>query len=214
MVADAPGVRYCHMRQTFKTYLVAAATLLALGVFGGTLVGGLYYAPDTEVPLPESLRGALNVEPTPVSEQPKRLTVPSLGIDADIQYVGVNAKGNMGVPSNFRDVAWYKYGTVPGQVGSAVIDGHVDNGLKLAGVFKKLDQIRVGDDVYVETKEGGALHFKVVEVVTYHYKDVPLEKLFNRADKRRLNLVTCGGSWIQGEKTYDERIVVYTVLVP
>ena len=119
----------------------------------------------------------------------------------------------MGVPSNFSDVAWYKYGTVPGQIGSAVIDGHVDNGLGFLGVFKRLGELRRGDDVYVETEEGSRIHFVVTAVEHYPYKSVPTEFIFNRTGSAYLNLITCGGNWIKTEKTYDERIVVFTRLV-
>jgi len=166
---------------------------------------------EAEVPPLASTTPAVEV---PESAQPATLLIPTLDIEAKVQYVGVTASGNMGVPSNFRDVGWYKYGTVPGQKGSAVIDGHVDNGLGLSGVFKNLEQLKVGDSVYVLSKAGERQRFMVTDVVTYNYKEVPGDKLFERSDSRRLNLVTCGGSWIKSEKTYDQRVVVYTVLVP
>lgn len=196
-----------------KRTLVIIITLIAFAVFGATLVHALWYAPESEVPVP-GLADVAPISAVPPDDQPSRLTVPSLEIDADIQYVGITKAGNMGVPSNYSDVGWYRYGPVPGQRGSAVIDGHVDNALGLAGVFKNLGAIQVGESVYVETKGGEKLRFIVTEVVTYGYKEVPVELLFNRKDARRLNLITCGGSWIQTEKTYDQRTVVYTVLAP
>lgn len=196
-----------------KRKLVFLITLIALVTFGATLVNATWYSPESEVPVP-LLEESAPLDSVSTTSQPMRLTVPSLEIDADIQYVGVTKDGNMGVPSNFIDVGWYKYGTIPGNYGSAVIDGHVDNAIGLAGVFKNLSSIQVGESVYVQTKGGEKLRFVVTEVVTYGYKDVPVEALFNRKDGRRLNLVTCGGSWIQTEKTYDERTVVYTVLAP
>lgn len=119
----------------------------------------------------------------------------------------------MAVPSNYTDVGWYKYGVPPGRQGSAVIDGHVDNGLALPGVFKYLDKIKVGDDVYIEESDGGRLHFVVYDVEVYPYTDVPREKLFAAASSSYLNLITCGGSWLQSSHTYDHRMVVYTKLV-
>lgn len=196
---------------SMKRTLVFLITLGAFFVFGATLVRALYYAPESEVPVP--------IESAPVEEvseggQPARLSIPSIEVDAEVQYVGITKAGNMGVPSNYTDVGWYKYGTVPGQRGSAVIDGHVDNGLGLPGVFKDLKTLKVGDSVYVETKNGTKIRFIVVKVATYGYKDVPNDLLFERNDARRLNLITCSGSWVRSEKTYDERVVVYTVLAP
>ena len=196
-----------------KRKLVFLITLVALVAFGGTLVSATWYAPESEVLVPLFEEGT-SIDRVSTTSQPARLIVPSLEVDADIQYVGVTKDGNMGVPSNFADVGWYKYGTIPGRQGSAVIDGHVDNAIGLAGVFKNLSTMKVGESVYVQTKGGEKLRFIVTDVVTDGYKDVPVETLFNRKDARRLNLVTCGGSWIQTEKTYDERTVVYTVLAP
>ena len=137
-----------------------------------------------------------------------------MDIDADVQHVGVKADGSMGTPSNFTDVAWYKYGTIPGQRGSAVIDGHVDNGLSLPGVFKRLGELEIGDDVYVEQKNGSKMRFVVVDIKHFPYDEAPRELIFGRSDAVRLNLVTCEGDWIRQQKTYSERLVVFTELAP
>jgi LPXTG-site transpeptidase (sortase) family protein len=111
-------------------------------------------------------------------------------------------------------VGWYKYGTVPGFMGSAVIDGHVDNALSLDGVFKHLGDLKEGDDIYIDTASSTALHFVVREAVSYPSEDVPAEKVFKADDAARLNLITCDGTWVQGKKEYDRRLVVYAVLAP
>lgn len=143
---------------------------------------------------------------------PLRLLVPSVGIDAAVQNVGLTKKGNMAVPTNFTDVAWYKLGSVPGKLGSAVIDGHVDNALSLDGVFKHLRDIKIGDSVYVETTSGEKLEFIVKNVETYAHESVPLDRIFNDKTGVYLNLITCAGDWVQADKDYDHRLVVYTEL--
>lgn len=190
--------------------VIALITAVAAIVFFATLTQALWYAPgsDLQVPSAETIPREL-----PPAEEPATIRIPKIGINATIQQTGVNSKGNMGVPTNYTDVAWYKHGTIPGQIGSAVIDGHVDNGLGLAGVFKNLSALRKGDDVYVVTKSGRELHFVVDEAVGYPYKSVPLEKVFSRNTDAWLNLITCGGSWVKAEKTYNERFVVYTRLI-
>lgn len=125
----------------------------------------------------------------------------------------MNEQGQMKAPSNFKDVGWYRYGTVPGQLGSAVMDGHVDNGLSLGGVFKRLGDIKVGDDVYVIAKDGSELHFIVRGVETYPYTTGPTERIFGANDVARLNLITCAGTWVRGDQTYSDRLVVYTTFV-
>lgn len=144
---------------------------------------------------------------------PERFIIPSLGIDANVQRVGIARSGAMGVPSNFTDVAWYRYGTIPGDAGSAVIDGHVDNGLALAGVFKHLSDLKVGDDIEVKTFGGKILHFAVTDMSYYGYKDVPVEAVFNQNDAAYLKLITCSGSWVSSDKTYNHRLVVTAKLL-
>ncbi len=191
---------------------IALIGAIAIGIFLWTLVRATLYAPDTQIfpATPALAMSTLTLSAT--SSLPTHLVIPSLGIHAHIQYVGENASGNMRAPNNFTDVAWYEYGTVPGNVGSAVIAGHVDNGLGLDGVFKHLSGIALGADVSIETAGGAVLHFKVSDIEVYPYQNVP-STLFTQNDAARLNLITCDGSWVPGGNTYDQRIVIYTRLV-
>jgi sortase A len=200
------------MAHTSTRRSLVVITALAAVVFCATLVHALWYAPEDNGFAPPTAAISARTE-VPPEEQPARLQIPALGIDAAVQYVGVTKAGNMGVPNNFTDVAWYKYGTPPGERGSAVIDGHVDNGLGLDGVFKHLGDIKAGDDVYVLRKNGGKIHYVVTSIATYPYKAVPTDLVFSRQDTARLNLITCEGTWVKNDKTYDERLIVYTELV-
>lgn len=188
-----------------KRALLIVLIVAAAAVFSLTLIRAVYYVPAERI----------SREPQPVAGQhPQRLEIPSLGVDAAVEYVGVKPNGDMASPSKFADVAWYQNGTPPGETGSAVIAGHVDNGLGMAGVFRRLEDLHSGDEVYVATKEGQRLHFRVTDAVWYSLNDVPREMVFGQKDRPRLNLITCGGDWIPSQKTYDKRLVVYTELVP
>lgn len=200
----------CFHMKSFTRSIVWLIVIAALAVFIVTLANATIFSPGSEITAPNSVQATTNIPP---KEQPDRLLIPRIGVDAHIQYVGVAKSGNMAVPTNYTDVGWFREGTVPGQVGSAVIDGHVDNGLSLAAVFKHLSELTVGDDIYIQTKDGSKLHFKVQEVAGYPYNGVDLQKLFNRTDAPRLNLITCEGTWIPSKKMYDGRHVVYAVLV-
>jgi len=185
----------------------AVVTALAAIVFITVLARAVLIAPQE----PAASAAAVPAVAAP-GDYPARLRIPALGINANVQQTGLTKSGAMGTPTNFTDVAWYKPGPVPGQAGSAVIDGHVDNGLSLAGVFKYLVDIKVGDDLYVDTKDGRALHFVVTDVETYPYHAVPTGLVFNRVDAARLNLITCEGVWVGADKTYDHRLVVFAEL--
>lgn len=143
---------------------------------------------------------------------PARIRIPAIGVDAEVVDVGVGKSGNMAVPYTYTQAGWYRYGPEPGQEGSAVLDGHVDNGFGIPAVFARLGELKAGDDLYIDTINGNTLRFTVEEAGSYAVGDAPLQKIFNRSDKPRLNLITCEGSWLPDEKMYDERRVVYAAL--
>jgi sortase (surface protein transpeptidase) len=201
--------------QRIITLIVSVMTLCACAVFASTLVhASLYYQAEDEATPAEA---GIAVSGAPARENPEaptRLLIPAIGVNAHVQDVGIGKSGNMAVPTNFTDVGWYRYGPTPGQKGSAVIDGHVDNGFGMDAVFKKIGTLVPGDDIYVETKDNPAAHFVVTGVETYAAADVPKELLFTRDDASRLNLITCAGAWEPDKKAYDERVVVYAILAP
>ncbi len=181
---------------------------LALGV--ATVTRALLYNPQPEVSdqAAKTLLAAGNS--TRTNDYPISIRIPAIGVDTSVEKVGITYAGNMAVPHNYVDVGWYKYGTVPGDVGSSVIAGHVDNGFGTPAVFKRLSELKNGDDVYVIMHGGRTLRFVVADTQIYPYQDGPLQKIFNAA---RLNLITCAGTWIPSAKTNDKRLVVYAKLV-
>ncbi len=190
-------------RHFFALFII----LVAAVIFASTVTRALFYNPDTEIPL----SGVSNVPSSP-SLEPTRLIIPKISVDTRVQHVGINAKGNMAVPTNFTDAGWYKYGVVPGGSGSAVIAGHVDNGLSMAGVFKRLADVTIGDELIVERVDGSTVTFVVTGSRKYPYDKVPTEIIFNPSGSPRLNLITCEGTWVKKLKTYDERLIVFTKL--
>lgn len=201
------------MYQRLKTIVAVLAIVGGLAVFMVTLTGAVWYAPEEDYfyVVPKFWAPQAKAPVAPAS-WPVRLSVPSLGIDANVQAVGLGKTGNMAVPTNYTDVAWYRGGTTPGQVGSAVFDGHVDNGFGLDGVFKHLGSIQIGDHVDVTTKGGTTYTYVVTDVQEYPYDAVPTSAIFHASDATRLTIITCEGAWISGKKTYDHRLVVYATL--
>src|SRR3989344_1156841 len=192
-----------------KNLFVSILTILAVLLVCMVLVRGFIYAPSDEVDLPASAEKSLMKNVTPQGEEksesvlyPKRLRIPSIETDAKVQYVGFTKKGNMATPRNFGDVGWFRYGTLPGEVGSAVIAGHLDNGFSFPAVFNHLDELEEGDDIYVDTVGGKTIHFVVSETRAYDYKASTEEIFSAKGGESRLVLITCTGSWISKERTH------------
>src|SRR4051794_4191881 len=60
------------------------------------------------------------------SGSPVRLRIPALSLRTSIEPVGLRA-GALDVPTNVWNVGWFQLGPRPGDVGNAVIDGHLDS---------------------------------------------------------------------------------------
>jgi hypothetical protein len=150
-----------------------------------------------------------------VPGKPVRLIIPAIGVDANIQSVGLfwSGNGEMGIPTNFTDVAWYNGGPVPGMPGNAVIDGHLDGRNVKEAVFYRLGDLTPGDLVEVVDTKGASSTFQVVRVADYAYNATTTDIFSGDASKARLNLITCAGDWIKGQGIYDQRVVVFTELI-
>jgi sortase (surface protein transpeptidase) len=149
-------------------------------------------------------------EPVRVVDAPLRLRIPALGVDAAVQWVGVDEQGRMGVPSNYTDVAWYELGTRPGMPGNAVIAGHLDSTTGPA-VFYGLERLQPGDELFVTTHSGEELRFVVEGAEAYDANAAPLDRIFGHSNTSRLNLITCDGAFDWSSREYDKRLVVYAV---
>jgi sortase A len=198
-----------------------AKILIVVGIFAALFILGraLYYSPNGEVEAGDDVGAGFipssqTVEVTDAG-LPERLIIPKIGVDATVVHLGVTKNGNMAAPKSFPDVGWYKYGTVPGEKGSAVIAGHEDNAISTPAVFYDLHKLVVGDEVLLDDENGQRLRFRVVktEIQPYNLTGAKLEQIFTASDKARLNLITCAGDWLPSAKTNDKRLIVYTELV-
>jgi len=143
---------------------------------------------------------------------PIRLTISRVGIDTVVESVGKSEGGEVGVPQDAKNAAWYNPGIVPGAPGNAVIAGHLDD-KKGRAAFWRLRELKVGDTVTVVDQAGKQQVFAVIEVASYPYDQAPLNKIFGFDLEHDLNLITCTGRWNSKTHTYSKRLVVYTRLV-
>lgn len=144
---------------------------------------------------------------------PVELVIPSLDINTPIESVGQDANGNMDVPKQPMDVAWYNLGFRPGQSGNAVIDGHVDSSTGAPLIFANLASLQAGDLIYVKDDAGKTRKFVVTHKQAYPNEQTPLSSIFGADKKAHLNLITCTGIWDRSQMQYTQRLVVYSDLV-
>ncbi len=146
----------------------------------------------------------------PSNENPIRLKIPKINVDAAVESLGLTNDGIMDAPQGPENVGWYNKGPTPGQQGSAVMDGHSgwENGTP--AVFDNLHKLQKGDLMYIEKENGIILTFIVREIKTFDAK-ADTSMVFESDDgKVHLNLITCTGVWNSIRQTSSKRLVVFT----
>ena len=144
----------------------------------------------------------------PVANGLMHLQIPTLAIDASVETVGLTAEGAMDTPTDSANVAWYSLGVRPGEVGSAVIDGHLDSKGGQPAVFAKLAMIKPGDILSI--LEGNHATVFVVRIIQAYAELASAADVFASSDgKSHLNLITCEGTWNSRTRSYSERLVVF-----
>jgi sortase (surface protein transpeptidase) len=158
-------------------------------------------------PTPAPAQSAVVARSVPVS-----LRIPAIGVSAPLTKLGLNADKTVQVPTKYGEPGWFRLGPTPGQVGSAVILGHVDDKTGPA-VFYRLRFLKPGDKVDVSLANGVVAHFAVKSVAKYTKKAFPAQQVYGSHGFSALQLVTCGGDFDARAGSYLSNIVAYTTLV-
>ena len=140
---------------------------------------------------------------------PEQMRMPSLDVEAPVVSVGVTDDGDMEVPTDVRDVGWYRHGPSPGERGAAVLAGHVDSREQGRGVFFDLRRLDIGSRVVVTDSAGNVQRFEVIARRTYDKPRLPTDALFSRTGPSLLVVITCGGDFDSEAGSYRENVVVY-----
>ena len=145
---------------------------------------------------------------SPVVSVPVAVTVEAIGAHSTLVPLGLDAAGRMVVPGTAGQAAWYEPGVRPGELGPALITGHVDYGGE-PGVFGRLDELEAGDAVTVDLADGRTLRFVVYRVQQVAKDDFPWAEVAGDTPGPELRLITCGGSFDRAAGHYRSNIVVY-----
>jgi len=167
------------------------------------------FGPPSATPLP-----TLPALPAYGPSIPVHLDIPAIGVHTAVMVLGNNPDGTMGVPPLGRNApaGWYRYLPTPGEVGPAVILGHVDTDRYGPAVFFRLGRLRPGDIVLVHRVDGTTVVFSVVSVAIYRKTAFPSETVYGPIDHPGLRLITCGGSFDRSRHRYRANVVVYAAL--
>ena len=144
----------------------------------------------------------------PTGVQPARIEIPALGVDAPVVDLQLKAD-EVEVPEDFGDAGWWVQTRRPGEIGPAVIGGHVDSRSGPA-VFHRLRDLRPGDEIIVHGEDGATRTFEVdQDPVQVDKHDRPPEVFGFTNARPELRLITCGGDFDPSIGHYTDNIVVF-----
>ncbi len=209
----AKSKRLAFSRSAVLTVALIMAGVAGLAYFGLRMV-------DAGTPLPVDQTSEL---PTPVlapgerpvgleRSVPVSIDIPSVSIKTNLIELGRNPDGTLATPERFDIAGWYKYSPTPGEIGPAVIMGHVDsrNG---PAVFWNLRYLKVGAVIKVRRHDGSLVKFEVNKVRQFYQNDFPTQEVYGDLDYAGLRLITCGGVFSHLTHRYNQNTVVYASII-
>jgi Sortase domain len=138
---------------------------------------------------------------------PVRLEIPAIGVSAPLVRLGLDRDGRMQVPGSFQAAGWFTGAAEPGQLGPAVVAGHVDSRTGPA-VFYRLRELRPGNEVRVIRADRRVVRFVVESLASFPKPDLPAELVYGPTTAPALRLVTCAGSFDRRRGSYRDNLVV------
>ena len=169
-------------------------------------------APPATGPATPPATGSATLSGALARSVPVALRIPAIGVAVSLSTLGLNPDRTVQVPTNYQEPGWFRLGPSPGQVGSAVILGHVDD-RRGPAVFFRLRSLKAGDTVEVSLADGVVARFEVTTVATYLKKQFPAQQVYASHGYSALQLVTCGGQFDKRAGSYLSNVVAYTTLV-
>lgn len=154
-------------------------------------------------------RGPSLKRSTPIS-----ISIPAISVHSNLLRLGLNPDGTIQVPalpSQANLAAWYTHSATPGQIGSSVIEGHVDS-YEGPAVFFRLGALKPGNAIDVTLADGVTAIFKVTGVREYLKTKFPSGQIYGRTNYAALRLITCGGTFDYATRHYLSSTVVFASL--
>jgi sortase (surface protein transpeptidase) len=127
--------------------------------------------------------------------------------------LGFLASGAPEVPplTAHAPAGWLTPLVTPGEVGPAVIIGHVDSARDGPGVFFRLGDLRPGDRLSVTRADRRTVVFRVTSSVLVAKDRFPSDAVYGPVPYPALRLVTCGGPFDAARGHYRDNLVVFAV---
>ncbi|MEU3464236.1 class F sortase [Streptomyces sp. NPDC006733] len=206
--------RHARPRPPHRVALGALALLGAASAVGGAVGLGphLTHADAsaggartvrTAAPAPDPYPSA-TAPPAPTS-----LSIPAISVRTSLETLGLSPTGALQVPVRPERAGWFGGGPAPGQIGPAVLVGHIDSRDGPA-VFARLSSLRPGDLITVGLHDGSSVRFRVTSIRRYAKNRFPTTEVYGPRPTPQLRLITCAGPWTNHH--YPDNTVAFAVL--
>lgn len=163
--------------------------------------------PPPSAPLAPSAPTTTLAGPAP-DWTPNTIRVPRIGVDASIDPMGVDEKNVLQVPDEPMRVGWWSGGAQPGQIGPAVLVGHVDMNRGPA-VFFRLRELKPGDEIQIDRADGTTDRFMVERLESHPKARFPTDEVYGDTPTSTLRLVTCFGAFDRSTHSYVDNLIVF-----
>ncbi|MBK3640310.1 MULTISPECIES: class F sortase [Streptomyces] len=143
---------------------------------------------------------------------PDRVRIPTIRVDAPVMPVGLDSDGWVGAPppEDPNLAGWFTGAVSPGEKGTAVVVGHVDNKSGPA-VFYGLGALKKGNRVEVARKDGKTAVFEIYGIEVFAKNNFPGDRVYGSKGEPELRVITCGGGFSK-QHGYDGNVVVFARL--
>jgi hypothetical protein len=186
---------------------LAGSGALALAITGVSGPSRVAPAPAAAVAPPSA--GVVALAPS----APVTLDIPAIGVHTPLLTLGLNPDGTVEVPPlESPQPGWYDGSPTPGELGPAVILGHIDSARSGPAVFYDLAALLPGDPIGVTRADGSTVGFRVDSVAQYPKRAFPTDAVYGDLDHPGLRLITCGGAFDRSARSYEDNVVVYARL--
>ena len=139
--------------------------------------------------------------------KPVRVLIPSIGVDSSLERLRRDGRGVLAAPAFADEAGWWSGGVVPGQVGAAVIVGHLDT-IQGDAVFVDLRRLRPGDGIEVRMSDGRTVRYRVDRSHVVDKALFPSKDVYGATPDAQLRLITCSEPFDPVAKTYTDNLVV------
>ncbi|MER6568594.1 class F sortase [Streptomyces sp. NPDC001093] len=166
-------------------------------------------APDSRVGA-----GAFSTVPTSLGfSAANRVRIPAIQVNAPVMPAGLDAAGWVAAPppEDPNLAGWFTGAVSPGEKGTAVIVGHVDN-QRGPAVFYGLGALKKGNRIEVLRKDGKTAVFETYGVEVFSKSGFPGDRVYGSKGTPELRVITCGGGFSR-KNGYDGNVVVFARLV-